>query len=193
MGSRQQPDDAAPQSSFDAYRHKQTTPAIALTVALVLVGRRWRALIDEHLRPIGQSSARMEALSAIMNAPDPSAQVDIARRLRIEGPTLTRMIDVLSQDGLVRRLPAPGDRRTKHLELTEEGYRALEEIFAVTDPLRAALLDGMGEDEMLALAGALGVLLGRLDQGLPTAAIPAPVTSPVTGPAPPGSPPTTPA
>lgn len=159
--------EAAPlESGFDVYRQKLSTPAIALTVTLVLVARRWRALIDEQLRPIGQSSARMEALSAIMNAPDPSAQVDIAKRLRIEGPTLTRMIDVLSKDGLVRRRPAPDDRRTKHLELTEEGFSALEDIFAITDVMRASLLDGFSDEEMIALRKTLGVLLDRLDNDL---------------------------
>ena len=56
---------------------------LQLTILLVLVARKWRSLLDEKLRPSGQSSARMEALSAILNSPDGSAQVDIARRLRI--------------------------------------------------------------------------------------------------------------
>ena len=47
----------------------------------------------------------MEALAAIINSPSLSAQVDIAKRLRIEGPTMTRMLDTLEADGLVERLP----------------------------------------------------------------------------------------
>ncbi len=154
-------------SNFEIYRNKMTTKPIALTVALVLTARRWRALVDERLRTIGQSSARMEALGAIMNSPDPSAQVDIAKRLRIEGPTLTRMIDVLSKDGLVERRPAPGDRRTKHLALTEEGFDALVDIFAIVDEMRDRLLEGMSEEEMTVLTKALNRMLARLDEGLP--------------------------
>lgn len=157
-------------SNFEIYRNKMTTRPIALTVALVLTARRWRALVDEHLRTIGQSSARMEALGAIMNSPDPSAQVDIAKRLRIEGPTLTRMIDVLSKDGLVERRPAPGDRRTKHLALTPAGMEALVDIFAIVDDMRDRLLDGMSEEEMGVLTKALNIMLTRLDEGLPKAA-----------------------
>ncbi len=157
-------------SNFEIYRNKMTTRPIALTVALVLSARRWRGLVDEHLRTIGQSSARMEALGAIMNSPDPSAQVDIAKRLRIEGPTLTRMIDVLSKDGLVERKPAPGDRRTKHLVLTQAGRDELVDIFAIVDPLRDRLLDGMSDEEMVVLTKALNIMLTRLDEGLPTAA-----------------------
>jgi MarR family transcriptional regulator for hemolysin len=157
-------------SNFEIYRNKMTTKPIALTVALVLTARRWRALVDENLRSIGQSSARMEALGAIMNSPDPSAQVDIAKRLRIEGPTLTRMIDVLSKDGLVERKPAPGDRRTKHLALTEAGFDAMVDIFAIVDDMRYRLLDGMSEEEMVVLTKALNTMLARLDEGLPKTA-----------------------
>jgi len=140
---------------------------MALTVALVLAARRWRSLVDEHLRPIGQSSARMEALGAILNSPDPSAQVEIAKRLRIEGPTLTRMIDALSQDGLVERRPAPNDRRTKHLYLTDEGTAELGQIFSVTEPLRMRLLEDMSVAEMQTVTQMLNRLLAKLDAGLP--------------------------
>ena len=143
------------------------TPEIQLTVLLVLVARKWRSLLDEKLRPSGQSSARMEALSAILNSPDGSAQVDIARRLRIEGPTLTRMLDALEKDGLVERRPAPGDRRTKRLQVTGEGEAALEDIFAVADVFRARLLDGVDTETMDEVSRFLAGLLDRLDAGLP--------------------------
>jgi len=154
-------------SNFAIYREGGSTPEVRLTIALVLAARRWRALIDEKLRSMGHSSARMEALSAIMNSPDPSAQVDIANRLRIEGPTMTRMIDALSRDGLVERHPAPQDRRTKYLRLTESGEAALEEIFGVTDEMRTRLLEGLSEQEVDRLHEILRLLLSRLDAGLP--------------------------
>jgi MarR family transcriptional regulator, transcriptional regulator for hemolysin len=162
-------------SSFAVHRAGGITPEIQLTVLLVLVARKWRSLLDEKLRPSGQSSARMEALSAILNSPDRSAQVDIARRLRIEGPTLTRMLDALEKDGLVERLPAPGDRRTKRLQVTGEGEAALEEIFAVADVFRARLLDGVDAETMADVSGFLAGLLDRLDTGLPGDEAPRPL------------------
>ena len=154
-------------SNFEIYRQGGSTPDIILTLLLVLVGRRWRALVDDRLRSIGQSSARMEALSAIMNAPAPSSQVLIANRLRIEGPTITRMIDALSRDGLVERRAAPDDRRSKHLSLTEAGNEALAQIFEVVDPLRERLLDGFDETDLEHTRKMLRVMLARLDDGLP--------------------------
>lgn len=159
----------AGKSSFDIYRDGGTTQPIRLTVQLVIVARRWRSLLDEHLRQIGQSAARMEALAAIINSPWPSAQVDIAKRLRIEGPTMTRMLDTLEADGLVERLPDPGDRRTKQLRLTPQGEAVLEEIFAIADELRERLLDGLSDQTIDELNGILATLSGRLDAGLPRA------------------------
>lgn len=157
----------AQKSSFEIYREGGTTRDIRLTINLVLVARRWRSLLDERLRAIGQSAARMEAMSAIVNSPSLSAQVDIAKRLRIEGPTMTRMLDTLENDGLVERLPDPTDRRTKQLRLTPAGEAALKDIFAITDELRDRLLDGISADEIDELNGFLTMLTGRLDEGLP--------------------------
>jgi len=154
-------------SSYGLYREGKTTPHIRLTIYMVLAARRWRSLLDEKLRPIEQSSARMEAMSAILNSPPLSPQVDIAKRLRIEGPTLTRMLDSLEKDRLVERLPDPTDRRTKQLRITDEGDRALKDIFEIADTMRARLLHGYSDEQIALINGFFAELLERLDAGLP--------------------------
>jgi MarR family transcriptional regulator, transcriptional regulator for hemolysin len=161
------PDDGAPKSSFEIYRAGGTTREIRLVVNMVIVARRWRSLLDDHLRLIGQSSARMEALAAIINSPPLSAQVDIAKRLRIEGPTMTRMLDTLEADGLVERLADPADRRTKQLRVTAAGERSLAEMFAIADELRARLVDGLAAEKIDELNAILVQLTEKLDAGLP--------------------------
>src|SRR5688500_5213492 len=160
-------DGPVTRSNFEIYRDGGTTREIRLTINMVLVARRWRSLLDERLRALGQSSARMEALAAIFNSPSRSAQVDIAKRLRIEGPTMTRMLDTLEKDGLVERLPDPTDRRSKQLRLTPAGERVLEEVFEVVDDLRDRLIDGLPEDRIDELNNLLVTLTERLDAGLP--------------------------
>lgn len=154
-------------SSFALYREGKTTPEIRLTVAMVLAARRWRSLLDEKLRPIEQSSARMEAMAAILNSPPRSPQVDIARRLRIEGPTLTRMLDALENDSLVERLPDPSDRRTKQLQLTNEGEDALESIFEIANVMRTRLLKDFPPETIEMINKFLAELMVSLDAGLP--------------------------
>jgi MarR family transcriptional regulator for hemolysin len=111
----------------------------------------------------------MEALAAIINSPWPSSQIDIAKRLRIEGPTMTRMLDTLEADGLVERIADPGDRRSKHLRLTAQGEAVLEEVFGIVDEMRERLIAGLTPAEIDGLNGILTTLTGRLDDGLPPA------------------------
>ena len=118
------------------------------TYRMILVARRYRAMLDERLRPLGYGSARMEALSTIARSPEPSAQIAIAKRIGIEGPTLTRMLDSLEAEGLVMRRQDPGDRRTKLIELTPAGEAALEEIMSVAHAFRASVLEGLSDAEL---------------------------------------------
>ena len=153
-------------NSFELYRAGSSNPEIRLTIALVLAGRRWRSALDEKFRPLNQSSARMEALAAIVNSPPLSAQVDIAKRLRIEGPTLTRMLDSLEADGLVQRLPDPSDRRTKQLKVTPAGEAALKEMFDIADDLRMRLFEGYTDEQIDMLNELCWGMVMKLDEGL---------------------------
>lgn len=118
------------------------------TYRTILFARRYRALLDEQLRPLGYGTARMEALSTIDRSPEPSAQIAIAKRIGIEGPTLTRMLDTLEAEGLVVRRADPNDRRTKLIELTDEGRSALAEIMAVAHGFRTSVLKGLSDAEL---------------------------------------------
>jgi MarR family transcriptional regulator for hemolysin len=48
-------------------------------------------------------------------------QRQLAERLCIEGPTMTRHLDNLAADGLIERRPDPSDRRGTRVFATEEG------------------------------------------------------------------------
>lgn len=135
------------------------------TYGIILIARRYRAMLDEKLRPMGYGTARMEALSTIARSPEPSAQIAIAKRIGIEGPTLTRMLDTLEADGLVVRRPDPTDRRTKLIELTQEGEKALGEIMAVAHAFRASVLTGLTDAELDQVNAVTGKLMSSLYDG----------------------------
>jgi MarR family transcriptional regulator for hemolysin len=140
-------------------------PKFRMTVQIVLAARRWRSMLDEKLRVIGTSAARMEALSTIDRAPWPSAQVEIANRMGIEKPTLTRMLDMLEADKLVERLPDPSDRRAKLIRLTPEGQKTLEAASQVASDLRALLFGDLDEADIVQFNLFAERLLTRLDKG----------------------------
>jgi MarR family transcriptional regulator for hemolysin len=140
-------------TSFDTYREGGSTSGIRMLIKMVLVVRQFRNTMDVHLRRIGQSSARMEALGAIMNMPGKPSQSDLAKRLRVENATVTRMVDILSKEGLVEREPDPTDRRVNLLSVSPKGEEALRDILAVVPPERY--------DELGAL---FDTMLARLDE-----------------------------
>jgi MarR family transcriptional regulator for hemolysin len=84
-----------------------------------------------------------------------STQLELARSLDIEGPTLTRHLDNLEQAGLVTRLRSDSDRRAFRVELTaagEAGYeRMLKAVIAFNARLQAGLtrVELQQLDEML--------------------------------------------
>jgi MarR family transcriptional regulator, transcriptional regulator for hemolysin len=135
------------------------------TYRTILFARRYRALLDEQLRPLGYGTARMEALSTIDRAHEPSAQIAIAKRIGIEGPTLTRMLDTLEAEGLVVRRADPNDRRTKLIELTDAGKRALDEILAVAHNFRKSILNDLSDAELDAVNRVTDKLLTNLSEG----------------------------
>lgn len=136
------------------------------TYRIILVARRYRALLDEQLRPLGYGTARMEALSTIARSPEPSAQIAIAKRIGIEGPTLTRMLDALEADGLVVRRADPNDRRTKLIELTPAGETALEEISTVMHAFRAQVLQSLSDQELDQVNVVTDKLMRLLSEGV---------------------------
>lgn len=142
-------------------------PDLRLTISIVRTGRVWRSLVDEQLRQIGHSASRMEVMATIHYAPPYTTQIQVAKKVGIEGPTLTRTLDMLEADGLVERLADPSDRRNKHLRLTDEGVDALNDIMAITDKLRRRLLRGIPADDIAKTNKLLLLLQDRLDQGLP--------------------------
>jgi len=141
------------------------TSDVRLTIYMVLAARRWRSMLDEKLRPLGQSAARMEAMWSIAYTPPLSPQIEIARRIGIEGATLTRMLDTLEAEGLVERQTDPQDRRSKHIRLTDAGKDALADIMAVAHGLRTQMLEGIAPPAIDEANDFLALLLTHFDEG----------------------------
>jgi MarR family transcriptional regulator, transcriptional regulator for hemolysin len=75
-------------------------------------------------------------------------QLDLARSVGIEGPTLTRHLDGLEEQGLVRRVRDAADRRAVRVELTAAGERRFDELRQVVVAFNRALTAGLSEAEL---------------------------------------------
>lgn len=86
----------------------------------------------------------------------------LAGRLALTKPSVSGMIDVLVDRGLVTRTPEPADRRAVKLALTPAGSRALED----SERSMAERLDPIiaGCDDPTAITAALGQIEASLNR-----------------------------
>ncbi len=74
----------------------------------------------------GLSAPRLSALSVIVFG-GPITMTELAQAEQVRLPTVSRLVGALEADGLVQRIPDPGDRRVQLLKATRKGKRLLEE------------------------------------------------------------------
>jgi DNA-binding MarR family transcriptional regulator len=80
------------------------------------------AEVDTILRPFSLSFARYEALVLLMFSRRGSLPMSkMGERLMVHPTSVTNAVDRLEQDGLVRRVAHPTDRRTTLVEITPKG------------------------------------------------------------------------
>jgi MarR family transcriptional regulator for hemolysin len=98
-----------------------------------------------------------------------STQLDLARSLGIEGPTLTRHLGNMEQSGFVARQPSETDRRAVRVEITEAGEAAHGRMLVAVIAFNRRLHAGLTRDEL----SRLDEILTRLEDNLETPARPA--------------------
>jgi MarR family transcriptional regulator, transcriptional regulator for hemolysin len=106
---------------------------------LAKTARLYRRAIDCALEAYGLSDATALPVVYIGRLGDGVRQGALAEELGIEGPSLVRLIDLLTASGLVERREDPGDRRAKTLHLTATGEALRQKIEAVLTELRGRL------------------------------------------------------
>jgi Transcriptional regulators len=84
-----------------------------------------------------------------------TAQLDLARSLGIESPTLTRHLDNLERNGLVIRRQSEEDRRAVRVELTKAGEEAHRRMLAAVIAFNRRLQAGIDREELQQLEGLL--------------------------------------
>jgi DNA-binding MarR family transcriptional regulator len=129
----------------------------------------WEAFILAHAAVMGRidrdvsrqdvvSLTWYDVLVALANAPQQRLRLnELAERVVMSRSGLTRLIDRIEEAGLIRREPAPGDRRGAYAVLTREGAEAQRAAW----PSYAAGIDRhfsryLNEDEKSILVQALG-------------------------------------
>jgi MarR family transcriptional regulator for hemolysin len=129
---------------------------LSVSTALVIASRKWRRTVHEMLSAYNISEACATPLVIAGRLGAPVRQVVLAEMMRIEGPSLVRLLDQLCAANLVRREEDPDDRRAKIISLTDEGRAVTEKVEKQLVGLRANVLKGFTRTELETALRVLG-------------------------------------
>ena len=129
--------------------------------ALLVAHRRLTTAMDTELRErTGMDLDDYDVLYQLQRAGGPLRMSDLADRVLITRPTVTRLVDRLVEQGLVERSQDPSDRRAVLVTLSATGRERLTEAAIVHgDGIVRLFGDPLRRHDVVALAGALESLV----------------------------------
>lgn len=135
----------------------------------------WRSFLRAHSRVTRLLDAELahecdlplgsyEVLLHLNEAPDRRLRMtELADRVLLSRSGLTRLVDRLERDGLIRRESCPSDARGTNAVLTDEGLRRLKAAAPVhLRGVREHIVDLLDETELATIASALGRIAGPM-------------------------------
>ncbi|AHF74143.1 transcriptional regulator SlyA [Candidatus Sodalis pierantonius str. SOPE] len=120
--------------------------------------RVWRALIDHRLKPLELTQTHWITLHNICQLPPEQSQIQLAKAIGIEQPSLVRTLDQLEEKGLITRHTCANDRRAKRIKLTESADPIIKEVNNVIDSTRDEILNGISQEEIQLLSNMIAKL-----------------------------------
>lgn len=138
-------------SATDAFLH-------LLRAADELFSAREQSL-STHGISCGRFAVLMQLWDKENNRPTPQTPAELAEVAGVTRATMTGLVDTLERDGLVRREPAPADRRMMTVHLTEQGRELLARVLPNHFRLAGELMAPLTEEERRTLVRLLAKIL----------------------------------
>jgi MarR family transcriptional regulator for hemolysin len=127
------------------------------------VARLLRTYADYRAAQFGMTRAQWAVLVRL-DLYEGLNQSELAEMLDLQPITLTRLLDKLSDSGLIERRPDPDDRRAKRLFLTRAARPLLEQLAALGEETMANTLDGVAPAQVEQMVSQLEVVRDNLRQ-----------------------------
>ena len=182
MSAGNQPalDDALP-SVYDEASYRRlldhagspgwTEKAIRSAEVIVRLLRTYGAVAEQlgkHLEEFGLTQPQFNVLMLLFSANQHRLPMrDIAEGLHVTRFNVTKLIDRMERDAVVKRTPATEDRRVIFVEMTEEGLTKLRRCLRLHWRRIDAMVSGLSvleQDQLLALLAKLSGAVTRWQQ-----------------------------
>ena len=122
---------------------------------------RYNANLRAEMAALGLSTAKMRAL-AILSVRDGLQIGDLGVYAVVEQSTLSRALDALCADGMVRREADPDDQRAARIFLTDQGQAAFDRLWPHMIAGYDAMFAGIPAAERRAFVATLRKMLGNI-------------------------------
>jgi len=127
------------------------------------IAARWNNDMLARLKELGLTTLQMRVLSILSVTPGLTVN-EVAVFAVTEQSTMSRTLDGMQRDGLVKRKSRPGDARVRELYLTEKGRETFRIVWPVMHDSLRHLFEGFSEGEYETLIGLLTRMLRNVRQ-----------------------------
>lgn len=140
--------------------HKET-----ILFSVKTVDNLAKKVLERQAAASGQELTIMHAwiIGFLYNAKEPVYQRDVEREFKINRATVSGMLTLMEQKGLIRRSSVSHDGRLKRIELTEHGRRQHEERMEHFLRLERTLEEALSPEELSAFFAMTDRLRKTLD------------------------------
>ena len=132
-----------------------------IAITLMDVARMLRTYADQRARQFGISRAQWVVLMRLDRS-EGLKQSELADILDLQPISLTRLLDRLSDSGLIERRADPNDRRANRLYLTSAARPLLKQLAALGDEMMETVLQNVSPAAQEQLLGDLGIMKDNL-------------------------------
>jgi DNA-binding MarR family transcriptional regulator len=138
--------------------------ALRAWIQLTKCAKRIEAHVNRRFAEAhGTSLARFDVLANLERCAGHAASTtELSRMLLASQGNITRLLDRMEQDKLVRRRASASDGRVSEVQMTRAGEALFARLAADHEAWTADLFSGLGNDELKRLARMLGKVRARL-------------------------------
>ena len=128
---------------------------------LIQLMKEHRKLAEEALNELGLHVSQ-ELVLFVLRREEGLAQSELAARLRVELPTVTKAVQRMERAGLLTRQADEQDTRVSRVYLTEKGRALYEPALKIWHDVEVRMLHGMTEIEQAFLRRLLQQMVSNL-------------------------------
>ncbi len=122
---------------------------------------RYNAALQAEMAELGLTTPQMRSL-AVLSVIDGILIRELAVYAVVQQSTLSRALDTLQQNGMIRRETDGQDSRATRVFLTEKGREAYERLWPHMSGAYDAMFKGVGDAEKRAFVGTLQTMLRNI-------------------------------